>query len=125
MMNTHTHKRPSRLWAILALRCPRCLEGEVFSGLMRPNEHCPVCGLRFMREPGYFVGAMFISYGISVPMLWGLIGMLWWQFLRAWPLMLVSGIGTLLLLPFVPLMFRYSRILWMHFDWVVDPGPPV
>ena len=27
-----------------------------------------------------------------------------------------------LFIPFAPLLFRYSRVIWMHFDWVFDPG---
>ncbi len=27
---------------------------------------CPSCGLRFLRETGYFLGAMYISYGLGV-----------------------------------------------------------
>ena len=33
---------------------------------------------------------------------------------------LVAGI---LFLPLVPPVFRYSRVIWMHFDRVVDPNP--
>jgi hypothetical protein len=28
----------------------------------------------------------------------------------------------LLFLPFVPAIFRYSRVIWMHFDRALDPG---
>jgi hypothetical protein len=30
---------------------------------------CPVCGLHFEREEGYFLGAMYISYGMSATIL--------------------------------------------------------
>ncbi len=30
------------------------------------NEHCPHCGLKFEREPGYFYVAMFVSYAMNV-----------------------------------------------------------
>jgi hypothetical protein len=29
-------------------------------------DSCPVCGLRFLREAGYFLGAMYISYTLGV-----------------------------------------------------------
>ena len=32
---------------------------------MRMNADCPVCGLHFEREEGYFVGAMYASYGFQ------------------------------------------------------------
>ena len=55
----------SRLGAIAAQRCPVCLEGRMFAGGFRMNEQCPVCGHRFMREPGYFQGAMYVSYALA------------------------------------------------------------
>ena len=46
----------SRFWAILRQRCPRCRAGRVFRGLVDMNPSCPVCGLPFEREQGYFLG---------------------------------------------------------------------
>src|SRR5437899_10038697 len=52
----------ARLWSIVRLRCPRCFDGKVFRGSFQMNETCPVCGMRFEREQGYFLGAMYASY---------------------------------------------------------------
>jgi len=44
-------------------RCPRCRKGELFSGW--PNRvlpQCPLCGLKYYREQGYFVGGMVVTY---------------------------------------------------------------
>jgi len=30
------------------------------------HDRCPGCGLHFNREPGYFLGAMYISYGLGL-----------------------------------------------------------
>lgn len=30
-------------------------------------DNCPVCGLKFEREQGYFLGAMYVSYLVSIP----------------------------------------------------------
>lgn len=56
---------------ILLGRCPRCAEGAIFKpglgGLLGAmNETCAVCGLRFSREQGYFLGAIYVSYGLGV-----------------------------------------------------------
>jgi uncharacterized protein (DUF983 family) len=56
-------RRPT---AVVQQRCPRCLQGQVFATLFRMHEQCPVCGLRFEREPGYFTGAMYLSYGVAI-----------------------------------------------------------
>ena len=58
-----------RLWeglrAILRQRCPRCRRGRMFRGRLTMNDPCPVCGLVFQREEGYFLGAMYVSYALS------------------------------------------------------------
>ena len=56
---------------ILYQRCPRCRSGSIFRtsifrGFPRMNERCPVCNLKFEREQGYFLGAMYISYGLAL-----------------------------------------------------------
>jgi len=83
------------------------------------NERCPKCQLLLDREPGYFLGAMVLSYGFSV-VLYTLI----YQALKRMthqriPVLFAEMI--LLYLPLVPLVFRYSRILWIYFDQTVDP----
>lgn len=108
----------SRMRAALALRCPRCLEGNVWRSFMTMNERCPVCGLAFEREPGYFTGAMVVSYMIAVPT-FGLIviGLLW---AGVDTIVALVG-GGLFYLALAPFIMRYSRVLWLHFDWVIDP----
>jgi len=55
----------SRLRAILTRRCPRCLEGALNQKIFEPNAACSECGLVFEREPGYFLGWFYVSYGIG------------------------------------------------------------
>jgi uncharacterized protein (DUF983 family) len=53
-------------------KCPKCSTGAVFkqdiSILHLPvmNDRCEKCNYRFEKEPGYFIGAMYISYGLAV-----------------------------------------------------------
>src|SRR5262245_28665270 len=53
------------LWGLLRQRCPRCLEGRLFRDWRTMNDPCPVCGLIFQREEGYFLGAMYASFVLS------------------------------------------------------------
>ena len=57
------------LWAIVQQRCPRCRIGRIFRGTFAMNDPCPRCGLLFQREEGYFLGAMYFSYAISLAIL--------------------------------------------------------
>jgi uncharacterized protein (DUF983 family) len=46
-------------------RCPNCVRGELFRGVFRMLLRCPVCGLSYFPEQGYYVGAMIINYAIT------------------------------------------------------------
>jgi hypothetical protein len=52
----------------------------VFIGQLKMNEQCPSCGLKFEREPGYFFGAMYFSYGLGVVMIFCLACIAHWLF---------------------------------------------
>jgi uncharacterized protein (DUF983 family) len=109
-----------RLAAVTSGRCPRCRQGRIFRGRLAMHPTCPVCGLRFEREPGYFTGAMYVSYVLAVPVMATCAAAV---FLVAPGLSFEAtiGIAALLFLPFVPLLFRASRVLWIHLDRTIDP----
>ena len=114
-------KKHSRLVAILLQRCPRCLSGDVYHGLASMNEHCPTCDLKFGREPGYFTGAMYASYLMSVPFLVVAFIALRLLFGEQQTLMTTWFLTLPIFLPFAIVIFRYSRVIWLHIDWKVDP----
>jgi hypothetical protein len=82
-------------------------------------ERCPVCDLRFEREPGYFLGAMYVAFFLAVPFLFSVMGLLWLA--TGWgysDLMLFGGLAQLLA---TPVVFRYSRVIWMYLDRALFP----
>ena len=48
------------------LKCPRCGEGALFQTFFTMFTHCRECNLKFERESGYFIGAMYLNYGATV-----------------------------------------------------------
>lgn len=63
----------SKFQALVLCKCPRCREGDMFTNSAfdlkygrRAHINCPVCGLRFEREPGFFEGAMYFNYAMNV-----------------------------------------------------------
>lgn len=50
----------------LALRCPRCGDGRLFRGWFRMHEACAACGASFAREPGFYLGSIYLNYGVTV-----------------------------------------------------------
>lgn len=108
-----------RLLAITALRCPRCMKGRVWRRFVSMNATCPECGLVFERESGYFAGAMVVSYGLAVPILAAIVIAL--ITIGALDPVLALIVGNTAYLVLVPFIFRYSRVVWLHLDWLIDP----
>jgi uncharacterized protein (DUF983 family) len=111
----------SVLGAILHQRCPRCRRGLVFRGRFAMNNLCPVCAMKFEREPGYFVGAMYVSYAMAAL----LLGILTFIISLIWPELPLHTMLLLALaffLPLVPPVFRYSRVIWITIDRALDPA---
>jgi uncharacterized protein (DUF983 family) len=110
--------RRSLLSAVARLRCPRCRDGRIWKRFLVMNDACPACGLVFEREPGYFAGAMVVSYGIAVPTFGLVVIALLLAGVDPVVALVAGGAFYLLLAPFI---FRYSRAIWLHFDWLIDP----
>ena len=110
------------LRGILTLRCPRCRSGPLFTGILEMAERCPVCGMVYEREHGYFVGAMAISYGLAI----AAVGALFFAVLALtrWPLEWVLVVAGAAFLPLAPLCLRYARALWIYLDRRIDPTDP-
>ena len=79
---------------------------------------CPSCRLEYEREQGYFLGAMIFGYAMCLALCTPLVlVLLVFGGFSANECILTVGV-TLLFLS--PLLFRYSRVLWMHFDQFWD-----
>lgn len=48
------------------LRCPACGDAPLFAGLVRMHDECSSCGLSFRREPGFYLGSIYLNYGATV-----------------------------------------------------------
>jgi len=81
---------------------------------------CPLCELPLRREEGFWLGAMYVSYGLAVVILVPLFFFLQWL-LPNWPSVLVAVVAILAYVPLTPLIFRYSRVLWIYFEDYVEP----
>jgi uncharacterized protein (DUF983 family) len=109
---------------ILRQRCPRCREGSIFRdsifrGFPKMYERCPVCDLKFDREPGYFLGAMYISYGMGIVMV-ALIAALLWR-VTGWWITTDTIWAVVLFLPLAPTLTLLARVLWIYLDQTIDP----
>jgi hypothetical protein len=80
---------------------------------------CSICGLKFEREPGYFLGAMYISYGLALGTI-ALMALAVWLVTRWW-ITKAAIWGVVLFLPLAPAITLLSRVLWIYLDQTVDP----
>ena len=83
------------------------------------HDRCPSCGLLFTREPGYFLGAMYISYGLGIAMICG-FGAVFWAATR-WSWTRIGVWAIVLFLPFVSMVTYLARVLWIYLDQTIDP----
>ena len=83
------------------------------------HDSCPTCGLHFNREPGYFLGAMYISYGLGVLIMAPIAALLW--ALTGWWVTKVIVWAVVLFLPLAPTITLFARVLWIYLDQSVDP----
>ena len=77
------------------------------------NETCPHCGVRLEPEPGFYQGAMYVSYGFTVAFTIA-VSILLYYFLddpSEWIYIGVVVAGMLMLVPF---NYRFSRIIFLY-----------
>lgn len=108
--------------SIVQHKCPRCLEGNIFPEknpyILRKtaemNMRCPECDLNLWPEPGFFYGAMYVSYAFTIAigtavfilhyLLHGKIDVIWF--------LIELSVALLLAAPYT---FRTSRVIWLNF----------
>lgn len=113
-------KRHSIVYSIITTKCPRCREGNMFpegtlysTKFAKMNQSCPCCGQSFEPEPGYYFGAMFVSYAISTAIF--LVALFVLNLLLEEITMLVVFVTVVgVVVGFLPIIFRLSRSLWIN-----------
>jgi uncharacterized protein (DUF983 family) len=113
--------RSSKLYSIFREKCPRCHEGDLFESknpyhfksMGKMPDNCPVCEQPYSLEPGFYFGATYVSYGLTVAYMvtaflsnWLFLG---FPIMQALPVVL--GIFVLL----TPVIFRFSRSIYINF----------
>jgi uncharacterized protein (DUF983 family) len=112
---------PEIIYSTAANKCPRCHNGKVFENnnpysFKKPlemNESCCDCNLKYEREPGFFYGALYVSYALmsGIFIIWFLSDLLWLHMDAVTLAILV--VSTMLVL--FPVVFRSARIIWLNF----------
>ncbi|WP_133688221.1 MULTISPECIES: DUF983 domain-containing protein [Maribacter] len=110
----------SKVVDVLKCKCPKCRKGDVFSEggniflfkMPKMNPRCTECDFKFEKETGFFFGAMFVSYALSVAqMIISLV--LFWHFVDLSPVRVYAIIACVAIL-LSTLNFRLSRSIWIY-----------
>ena len=83
---------------------------------------CENCHLVYEREPGYFLGSIYINYGLTALLVTLFYFALFFSGVTSpqRALWIVTGLALLFPIWF----FRYARSLWLGFDHYWDPTSP-
>ena len=88
----------------------------MYSGLITMYDRCPRCGHQFERETGFFQGAMYVSW-VSGVGLFATLALLASALLTPHiGVFAALTVAVVVYLPTVPMLFRYSRVIWAHLN---------
>ena len=113
--------KQSPIYSVLNNKCPHCHEGNFFEtsnpyNLRRfavMNSRCPVCNEDFKREPGYYFGATYVSYALTVGIGIAMYVILAGVFdIETIPFIITFSV---LLIVLLPVLYRSARLIWIHF----------
>ena len=119
----NSNKKGNFILNVYNEKCPKCSNGYVFKqnvslfNLPVMNDECEKCNYRYDREPGYFLGAMYLSYGFAI-----LEGIITFFILHySFPLLSTFYMTILVILVMTILgrkNYKLSRVLYIHiFPW--------
>jgi uncharacterized protein (DUF983 family) len=110
------------LQSIFSSKCPVCREGEAFVSknpydlrkFDKMHENCSHCGHKFEKEQGFWYGAMYVSYAVTVAMSVAtfILTFLFYPVASVW---IYISMIAIVILGLAPITFRISRMIWMNF----------
>ena len=121
-------KKGSKLYSILFNKCPKCHEGDFMKEknmfklqkAFQMHEKCSNCGLKYMIEPSFFYGAMYVNYSLTVgiSIITFVIATMFFNFS-----LLESFIPIVVVLVLTsPISIRLSRVIWINLFVKFDPS---
>jgi uncharacterized protein (DUF983 family) len=116
--------RPSiikTLLRCLRLRCPVCGESSIIQRPFKIKHHCPSCDALFMREEGFFVGAILVNV-VTTEVVILLIYLISLLFISS-NYQLVLTILFISALTFPLAFYHHSWSIWLGFDHLIEGLP--
>ena len=112
-------KYPGALASLIGQKCPQCRSEKVFLhkiyswNFLKMHRHCPNCNMDLEPEPGFYWGAMYISYGFNAALAIIVSLLLYFVFGNPdmWTYAVIIGVLSILL---IPPFIRYSRTMLLY-----------
>ncbi len=114
-------KKGTKLYSIFNFKCPHCHEGEFFKSrnpynprsMSETNKKCSVCQRKLSLEPGFYYGAMYVSYsfGVAHIIAFWLAKTILDIEVEFWNFIIVVGIALFAVTPFY---YALSKIIWAN-----------
>jgi uncharacterized protein (DUF983 family) len=120
-------KKGSKLYSILTGTCPKCQNESMYvdknplhlGSVLKMNENCNHCGLKYQIEPSFFYGAMYVSYGLNVALGIAAFIISYLFFGASIKTSFIIIIATLIV--FFPIVLRWSRNIYINMFVSYDP----
>lgn len=113
-------QKNSFLYSVVTVKCPRCREGNLFpkgtlysTKFADMHKNCPCCGQNFEPEPGYYYGAMYVSFAFNVAIFLASLFLLH-LFVEEVTMGMMIGVVAVTVIGLLPVIFRLSRVLWIN-----------
>lgn len=112
----------NKLYSIFKGKCPVCHEGKVFKHkqVFHPSkfdvmeERCSECGHKYEIETGFFYGAMYVAYALTVAISVATFILTYLIYSETPYWVYIINI-LLVLVVLAPITFRGGRLIWMNF----------
>lgn len=121
-MKAIENTKGSKFYSILKLKCPICQEGDLYVSqnpyhpkkFDKMHEHCPNCGFKYEQETGFFYGALYVSYALTVAVSVAIFMATYVLYPQAeyWLYIINILVGLIVLMP---VTYRFSRAIWSNF----------
>jgi hypothetical protein len=107
-------------YSILNQKCPKCHEGDLFEtktfAFKKPFDmykKCPKCNQKYVLEPGFYWGAMYVAYALSGGYMLGGFALLFFLIgIDIIPTSIALFVG---IIPLYVWFFRTARAIWINF----------
>jgi hypothetical protein len=113
-------KKGSKVYSIINNKCPQCHEGSFhlshpynFKAFGDKHDICPVCALKFEKEPGFFYGSLYITYafGVGIFVAWWIIKTVIFPAMSVDAMVLwMIAIQTVI----SPMNLYYAKLFWLN-----------